>query len=114
MKIVAIVQARMSSTRLPGKVLKKIVEIPAIEILLKRLAHSKLISEICVATSQNKEDEFLCNEVEKLGYRVIRGSETDVLRRYWDAANATKADTIVRITGDCPLVDPKLVDKVVE
>ena len=113
MKVVAIIQARMGSTRLPGKVLKKIVGIPAIEILLTRLSHSELISEICVATSHNKENDVLCSLVEMLGYRVIRGSETNVLQRFWDAADATSADIIVRITGDCPVVDPKLVDKVI-
>ena len=114
MKIVAIIQARMGSTRLPGKVLKKIVGIPAIEILLARLSRSELISEICVATSHNIENDQLCDAIEKIGYRVIRGSETDVLQRFCDAAEATSADIIVRITGDCPVVDPKLVDKVIE
>ena len=114
MKVVAIIQARMGSTRLPGKVLKKISGIPAIEILLARLSHSELIDEICVATSHNTENDVLCDVVEKLGYYVIRGSETDVLQRFWDAADATSADIIVRITGDCPVVDPKLVDKVIE
>ena len=114
MKIVAIVQARMGSTRLPGKVLKKIVGISAIEILLTRLSRSKLLNEICVATSHNIENDQLCDAIEHLGYRVIRGSETNVLQRYWDAAEATSADVIVRITGDCPVVDPKLVDKVIE
>ena len=84
MKIVAIVQARMGSTRLPGKVLKKIVGIPAIEILLSRLSRSELIDEICVATSHNFENDELCDAIEKLGYRAIRGSETDVLQRFWD------------------------------
>ena len=114
MKVVAIIQARMGSTRLPGKVLKKIVGIPAIEILLTRLSHSELINEICVATSHNIENDQLCDAIEQLGYRVIRGSETNVLQRYWVAAEATSADIIVRITGDCPVVDPKLVDKVIE
>ncbi len=113
MKVVAIIQARMGSTRLPGKVLKKLVGIPAIEILLKRLSQSETISEICVATSFKRENDVLCNLVEKLGYRVVRGSETNVLQRFWDAAEATSADVIVRITGDCPVIDPKLVDKVV-
>ena len=72
MKIVSIVQARMGSTRLPGKVLKKIVGIPALEILLKRLSRSKLIGEICLATSQNIENDQLCDVVEAMGYRVIR------------------------------------------
>ena len=113
MKIVAIVQARMGSTRLPGKVMKKIAGMPAIEILLKRLNHSELIDEICVATSHNVENDELCQLVGKLGYRVVRGSESDVLQRFLDAANATTADAIVRITGDCPVVDPELVDRVI-
>mgnify|MGYP003705907359 CR=1 FL=1 len=114
MKIVAIIQARMGSTRLPGKVLKKIVGKPAIELLLIRLSRSKLISEICVATSHKTENDVLCNLVKKLGYNVIRGSETDVLQRVWDAADATSADIIVRITGDCPVIDPCLVDKAIQ
>ena len=114
MKIVAIIQARMGSTRLPGKVLKKIVGIPAIEILLLRLGRSELIDEICIATSHNIENDVLSNTVEKLGHRIIRGSENDVLERFWDAAEATSADVIVRITGDCPVIDPKLVDKVIK
>ena len=114
MRVVAIIQARVGSKRLPGKVLKKIVGIPVIEILLRRLSCSKLIDEICVATSSNIEDDILCDVVEKLGYRVVRGSETDVLKRFWNAANETSADAIVRVTGDCPVVDPSLVDKVIE
>ena len=114
MKIVAIVQARMGSTRLPGKVLKKIVGIPALEILLKRLSRSKLIGEICLATSQNIENDQLCDAVEEMGYRVVRGSETDVLQRFYDAAVATSADIIVRITGDCPVIDPYLVDQAIQ
>ena len=104
----------MGSTRLPGKVLKKLVGKPAIEILLTRLSRSKLIDEICLATSNNVENDILCHTVEKLGYRVVRGSETDVVQRFWDATNATSADVIVRITGDCPVVDPSLVDKVID
>ena len=94
MRVVAIIQARVGSKRLPGKVLKKIVGIPVIEILLRRLSCSKLIDEICVATSSNIEDDILCDVVEKLGYRVVRGSETDVLKRFWNAANETSADAM--------------------
>ena len=113
MKIVAVVQARMGSARLPGKVLKKIVGIPAIEILLARLSRSELISEICVATSHKIENDQLSSAIQEIGYRVIRGSETDVLQRFWDAAEATSADIVVRITGDCPVVDQELVDKLI-
>ena len=114
MKIVAIIQARMGSTRLPGKVLKKLAGRSVIDILLARLSGSELITEICVATSHSQENDLLCNTIKQLGYRVIRGSETNVLERYWDAAEATAADIIVRITGDCPVVDPKLVDRVIQ
>ena len=114
MKIVAIIQARMGSTRLPGKVLKEINGKSVIEILLNRLSKSELIQEICVATSHNNENDHLCDVVKRLGYRLVRGSEQNVLQRYWDAAEVTSADIIVRITGDCPVVDPKLVDKVIE
>ena len=113
MKIVAVIQARMGSTRLPGKVLKQLVGVPSIEILLARLARSKYVNEICLATTTSSENDILCNKVQNLGYRVVRGSETDVLERFWEAAIVTCADVIVRITGDCPLVDPRLVDDVI-
>ena len=113
MKIVAIIQARMGSSRLPGKVLKKIVGKSAIELLLTRLSQSKHINEICVATSKNAENDTLFDEIIRLGYKAIRGSELDVLERYYEAACTTSADLIVRITGDCPVVDPKVVDAVI-
>lgn len=113
MKIVAIVQARMGSSRLPGKVLKKIVGKSVIELLLSRLCQSQTINEICVATSVNTENDALCDEVIRLGYTVIRGSEANVLERFSEAAHATSADVILRITGDCPIVDPEVVDAVV-
>ena len=114
MKIVAIVQARMGSSRLPNKVLKKLLGKSVIEILLARLSQSKLINEIYVATSKNIENDKLCDEINSLGYKFIRGSETDVLERFNMAAKATSADIIVRITGDCPIIDPKIVDSVID
>ena len=113
-KIVAIVQARMGSSRLPNKVLKKLLGKSVIEILLARLSQSKLINEIYVATSKNIENDKLCDEINSLGYKFIRGSETDVLERFNMAAKATSADIIVRITGDCPIIDPKIVDSVID
>ena len=113
MKIVAIVQARMGSTRLPGKVLRKIVGRTVIELLLRRLSRSKVLTEIVVATSIEKENDPLFAEVLKCGYRCFRGPEKDVLGRFAQVASATEADTIVRITGDCPIVDAKLVDNVI-
>ena len=114
MKIVAIVQARLGSTRLPNKVLAPIGDVPLIEFLLGRLSKSERISEIVLATSTNEINDQLSAVVEDLGYRVIRGSENDVLQRYVDAATATNADVVIRITGDCPFVDPQLIDEMLE
>jgi glutamate-1-semialdehyde 2,1-aminomutase len=114
MNTVAIVQARLGSTRLPGKVLKKIVDRPMIELLLLRLSKSKEIDSIVVATTFENQDDELQNFVESLGYKCTRGSTKDVLNRYYDSAKAMNAETIVRITGDCPLVDSSLVDKFIQ
>ena len=114
MKVVAIVQARMGSTRLPGKVMKLVDGVPVIERLLSRLVKSKLIDEIIVATSIAACDVQLAEHVRKIGYGCFRGSENDVLERFYNAAKAHDADVVVRITGDCPFVDPELVDIVVD
>lgn len=111
MKIVAIVQARVGSTRLPNKVMRKILGTPMIEILLKRLNKSKLVDQIVVATSVDKKNENLIKHVEKLGFICMQGSEDDVLDRYLKTAEKMNAGIIVRITGDCPLVDPVVVDE---
>lgn len=113
MRTVAIVQARMGSSRLPGKVMKPIQGIPMIELLLKRLARSKEIDQIVVATSEDQRNRPLVEHVRKLGYVCEQGSENDVLERYLQAARANSAETIVRITGDCPLVDAILVDEMI-
>ena len=114
MKIVAIVQARMGSSRLPGKVLKPLVNQSVIALLLARLSKSQKINSIYVATSVNKENDLLCNEIEMLGYNHFRGSEDDVLDRFYHACVISEADTVVRITGDCPLVDANVVDAVID
>jgi glutamate-1-semialdehyde 2,1-aminomutase len=112
-KAAAIVQARMGSTRFPGKVMQPILGTPLIELLLERLRGAKELSQIIVATSDDPANAALAAHVESLGYRVYRGSERDVLDRYYEAAKLTDAQIVVRITGDCPLVDPALVDSVV-
>lgn len=113
MKVVAIVQARMGSTRLPNKVMKPIGGVPMIELLLARLAKSKHIDQIVLATSTDERNTPLVEHVQKLGYTCVRGSESDVLDRYLVAARQAQADVVVRITGDCPLIDPALVDQVI-
>jgi glutamate-1-semialdehyde 2,1-aminomutase len=111
MKIIAIVQARMGSTRLPNKVLKEVNGVPMIELLLARLSQSRELDQIVVATSVDEKNIPLVRHVRALGYACEKGSENDVLERYVNAAKTHQADLIVRITGDCPLVDPELVDK---
>ena len=110
MRVVALVQARMGSTRLPDKVMKPIDGVPMIELLLSRLSRAKEIQGIVVATSTDPRNLPLAAHVERLGHGVFRGSEHDVLARFHEAAKAHGAEAVVRITGDCPLMDPDLVD----
>jgi glutamate-1-semialdehyde 2,1-aminomutase len=113
-RVIALVQARMGSTRLPSKVMKSIVGKPMIQLLLERLSKSQEINEIIVATSNDKKNDLLEGFVNSLGYICSRGSEDDVLSRFYYAAKENSADVVVRITGDCPLVDPELVDEVIQ
>jgi glutamate-1-semialdehyde 2,1-aminomutase len=113
MKVVAIVQARMGSTRLPNKVMRHINGIPMIELLLSRLVKAKEVDQIIIATSIDERNIPLVTHVHSLGYACEQGSENDVLDRYINAAKTHQADVIVRITGDCPFVDPELVDEVI-
>ncbi len=114
MKIVAIVQARMGSTRLPGKVMKPIGDVPMIEVLLARLARAKRVDQIVVATSTDPRNHAVRDHVQRLGYACFVGSEQDVLDRYLQAARQARADVVVRVTGDCPLIDPEVVDVVID
>jgi len=114
MNVVAIVQARMNSTRLPGKVMRLVgSEMPMIKALLFRLSQSKEIDKIVLATSVDISNNPLMKHVKELHYDVYQGSENNVLDRYYQAAKKFKADAVVRITGDCPLIDPKIVDDVI-
>lgn len=113
MKTVAIVQARLGSVRFPKKVLRPILGMPMIELLLRRLSLAKGIDEIVLATSTEVRNNPLAEHVQRLGYVVYRGSENDVLDRYYQAAKSHGADVVVRITGDCPLIDPGVVDGVI-
>ena len=114
MKVVAIVQARMGSTRLPNKVMKPIGGVPMIELLLARLVKSKEIDQIVLATSTDERNIPLVEHVQSLGFTCVRGSESDVLDRYLVAARQVQADIVVRITGDCPLIDAELVDQTIQ
>ena len=114
MRIIGIVQARMGSTRFPGKVMQAISDVPMIGLLLERLSKSSKIAKIIIATSKNKLDDSLENYLKSINYSVYRGDEGDVLKRFYLAAKQEQADVVIRITGDCPLIDAKLVDEVIE
>lgn len=114
MKTVAIVQARCNSKRLPNKVLLPLSNETVISFLLKRLSKAKFVDEIIVATTVDSSDDKLAEHIKSLGVKVCRGSIDDVLDRYCQAAIETEADTIIRITGDCPIIDPVLVDRIVK
>ena len=113
MKVVAVVQARMGSTRFPKKVMRSLGGAPMIEVLLARLARAARVNHIVLATSTAERDAPLAEHVAGLGYEVYRGDEQDVLDRYYQAAARAGADIVIRVTGDCPLIDPGLVDSVV-
>lgn len=103
----------MGSSRLPGKVMRRVGGIPMIELVLRRLSRTTQIDEIIVATSDDPNNRPLIAHVHSLGFGVETGSETDVLDRFHRAAKARGADVVVRITADCPLVDPEIVDRMV-
>ena len=109
-----IVQARMTSTRLPGKVLLPVAGRPLLAYLLERLRRARKAHRIVIATTTNTNDEAIVDFCASEGVDCTRGSETDVLRRYFEAATRFQADTLVRITSDCPLIDPGLVDLAID
>lgn len=113
MKVVAIIQARMGSTRLPGKMMKSILGKPVIEYVFDRVRPSRLLDEVWLATTTEPEDETLVAWAELNNIPYFRGSVNDVLDRYYETARLAKADVVVRITGDCPLADYKVIDEVV-
>ena len=114
MKVIALVQARLGSVRLPEKVLRQITDKPLIELLLTRLSCSTEIDKIVVATSEEPLNNKLQLFVESLGFQCSRGSEKDVLKRFYESAKHFNADIVVRITGDCPLIDSRLVDQCIQ
>ena len=113
MTVVAIIQARMSSSRLPGKVLLPLVEKPVLAHVIERLSYSRLIEKIVVATSVDSSDDPIANFCRENHVLCFRGSLEDVLDRYYRAAIENHADSVVRITADCPVIDPVVVDAVI-
>jgi len=113
-RTVAILQARLSSSRLPGKVLLPLGGKPLIAFMIERVRRAGSIDELVLATSRQASDDPLADAVEALGVRVVRGPLEDVLARFALAAELTSPDVIVRLTGDCPLIDPVLIDRVVD
>lgn len=112
-RVVAIVQARMGSTRLPGKVLLPIAGKSMLERVVARLRRARLLEAILVATTRAPADEAVAGAARRLGVPAFRGAEDDVLDRYHEAARTLGARVIVRITADCPLIDAGIVDQVV-
>ncbi|WP_264553425.1 glycosyltransferase family protein [Flavobacterium sp. N2038] len=112
-KTVLVTQARLGSTRLPGKILKEIKGKSLLEIHLNRLKKCLNISKIIIATTTLDIDQLICDKVKEWGYDTYRGSELDVLDRFYQSVKDENPDWIVRVTSDCPLIDPNLVDEIV-
>jgi spore coat polysaccharide biosynthesis protein SpsF len=113
MKIVAMIQARTGSTRLPGKVLKEIEGKTMLARVVERVRRARQINEFLVATTDHAADDAILAECKRLAVKVSRGDQDDVLDRYYRAAQLAKAEVVVRITSDCPLIDPEVIDKTV-
>lgn len=113
MRIEAFVQARMGSSRLPGKVLKEVLGRPLLSFLISRLREASSIDDIVILTTLLPEDDVIVSFCQENGVAFFRGDSHDVLYRYALAAQARKVDGVVRITADCPLIDPTILDEVV-
>lgn len=113
MNIVALVQARMGSTRLPNKVLLDLVGEPMLVHVVRRIRRVGMVNEVVVATTMEPSDDAIAACCESRGWPCFRGSRDDVLDRYYQAARHSQAGAIVRITADCPMIDPGLIDRVV-
>ena len=111
---VAVIQARMGSTRLPGKVLLKVMDKTILQYVVERIRKAKNIDNIVVATTAKKEDQEIVNLVNSLGIGVYCGADEDVLDRFYQAARLFKAKDIIRITADCPLIDPQIIDDTID
>ena len=114
MKIIAITQARVGSSRLPAKILKKFNNKTFLEIHLERVLKSKYINKLIVATTSLESEKPIIQICEKLGISFYKGSEDDVLDRFYKAIEFEDVDYVVRLTSDCPLIDPKLIDEIIK
>ena len=112
--VVAIVQARVGSTRLPGKVLKELDGIPLLAYMVKRLKHATAISSIVIATTNEPSDKAIVELANSLGINSYCGPKSDVLKRFVEASSLFHASTIVRLTADCPFIDPTLIDSAID
>jgi spore coat polysaccharide biosynthesis protein SpsF len=112
-KVVAIIQARMASSRLPGKVLMDIEGMAMLGRVVARTRHAKSLEDVVVATSTDASDDAIFEYCSSNDIRSMRGSHFDVLDRYYRAAQQSHADVVVRVTGDCPLIEPTLIDEAV-
>lgn len=113
MKVIAIIQARMGSTRLPAKVLKDLIGEPLLAHVIARTSRAQTLAQVVVATTQQPADDAIVDLCQQRGWSYSRGSELDVLDRYYQAAKTYEADIVVRITSDCPLIEPTVIDKIV-
>ncbi|MCL6601299.1 MAG: glycosyltransferase family protein [Paenibacillus sp.] len=113
MRIVAIIQARMESTRLPGKIMKEVGSKPLLEYQIEQVRRSKTIDHIVIATTTKDAEQPIIDLCKRMSVDYYRGSEEDVLSRYYQAACYYGAEIVVRLTSDCPLLDPAVIDKVI-
>ncbi len=113
MNVAIIVQARMTSTRLPGKVLKQVFGKPLLDYQIERLRRVRSAEEIVIATTTNETDDPIVDLCDRLSVRYYRGSEDDVLGRYHGAAILVHAEAVVRVTSDCPIIDPGVIDSII-
>jgi spore coat polysaccharide biosynthesis protein SpsF len=114
LRVLIIVQVRMGATRFPGKPMKQVKGKPLLNYLIERVIAAKLADQVIIATTTEKQDQEIVQLCDKAQISLFTGSEHDVLDRYYQAAKEFKADAIVRITGDCPLIDPQVIDEVIE
>jgi spore coat polysaccharide biosynthesis protein SpsF len=112
--IVAIIQARLGSTRLPGKILMEVDGKPLLKYMIDRVQRSKLVDKIVIATTVDKRDNPIVDFCNENGIDVYRGSENDVLDRYYQAAKKYNPKHVVRLTSDCPLIDPVIIDRTIQ